>query len=361
MEGDEATKLGDSAVHLLHLHVDVGDDVKEENECAVHEEEGPCPEVDVLKANRIKRFTNPHQLDRSKVDPNLEKMFIAHLINRDVDGALELMRQNVTNQKLLLTSCALSAAIQIGNLSLVKAMILYPMVDFSNRQRAPVCEAVQKEDIRLTELLLLSPVTDVNKGCPLARAVELNNLGLVNALLASDRINPNKGGALYRAVGMGNVQIVEALLRHRKMNVNKFCGGVGSTPLCRAIDLQAEEMVRLLVSHPKIDINKGFLLTPLQHAVDAQAPQIVRILLTANTPTQLNPNKRMGGTASPLLLALKGKYNKEIVHLLLSHPGTEVGEDVFEVIERRSLYEVLLRRSKPKRSKKKWVLLGPSM
>ena len=297
---------------------------------------------DILVLNRVSRFKNPHQIDRSKVDPTLEHQFIELLQKGSHDTAVDLLRTHVLTKELLLTTNALSTAIGVGDLGVLKTMILFPMVDFTTIARAPVCEAVLKQDVRMTKLLLLSPVTDVNKGSPVARAVEFGNYELVKVLLQSERINPNKGGALYRAIGNEeHYSIAKLLLSHKRVNVNKFCGGVGSTPLCRAVNLRAVPMLILLLSHPKIDINRGFLLTPLQHAVDTGCEQIVRLLISAETPTPLEPNKKLGASIPPLAMAVQSAVPcLGIVKLLLGISKLKIDPDAQQAIEARGLHEV---------------------
>eukprot|EP00755_Sulcionema_specki_P001736 Sspe_Gene.117412::Locus_108559_Transcript_1_1_Confidence_1.000_Length_2332::g.117412::m.117412 len=299
------------------------------------------PTDDVLKMHRVKKFTSPHLLDRSNVVPELEERFIRLVSNGRCDDALDLMREHVTSGRLLLTCNALSAAVGLGNYRLVKAMILYPMVDFSTKARAPVYEAVVRGDTRLVKLLLLGPLTDVNKSCPLARAVLDGSIEMVKALTSSERINPNKGGPLYHAVDRGDLEMVTTLLAHRRLNVNKFSGGVGSTALCRAIVRCNEPIIDCLLEHPKIDINRGFLLTPLQQAVDTQNPAIVEKILTASTLHELDPNKHMGGTPHPLHLALEAEIpNMGVLRLLLRNHRTKVDSDFVERIEREGRTDI---------------------
>eukprot|EP00756_Hemistasia_phaeocysticola_P024578 Hpha_TRINITY_DN15955_c1_g5::TRINITY_DN15955_c1_g5_i1::g.70792::m.70792 len=308
----------------------------------------PVPEVrrletaeDPLITHRVERFLLPHELDRRGVQEELETELVGLLERGDKDSALDLMRVHVVDKKLLLTCRSLSAAIAFGNFGLIKSMILFPMVDLSTRTYAPVAQAVEKGDVSVVRLLLVGPVSDVNKGNPLARAVELGNLAMVRILAGSERINPNRGGALYKAVERKDLQMVDAILRSPRVNVNKLSSGFGTTALCRAIDLEAVEIIHRLLTHPRTDINKGFLLTPLQHAVDTRKPDIVRCLLTAGkSPSFLDVNKRLGATLSPLARAVEGGVCLSIVKLLLQDSRSVVDTDLLVRVEEEDLVEV---------------------
>eukprot|EP00756_Hemistasia_phaeocysticola_P048009 Hpha_TRINITY_DN22459_c0_g1::TRINITY_DN22459_c0_g1_i1::g.94959::m.94959 len=260
------------------------------------------------------------------------------------------MRAHVESGRLLLSSTALSVAVRAGDFRLVKAMLLYPWVDFSTRTQMPVTDAVMRDDVRITKLLLLGPVTDVNKGCPLARAIERGNLEMVKLLAGSLRINPNRGGALYRAVASESLPILGAVLGHPRLIVNRFAGGMGTTALCKAISLRNVALVKRLLQHPKIDVNRGFLLTPLQTAVDAGDPDIISVLLRASTPTPFECDRCLGVGSPPLQMAVEAYAASEdmgekermltIVQMLLRESSCSVTPKVMELVEKEDLPEV---------------------
>lgn len=118
-------------------------------------------------------------------------------------------------------------------------------------------------------------------------AIKTNNIEAVNLLLTNDNIDVNllnttsysgsdtKKTALYYAVEKRKTDAVKALLTNDNIDVNIICGEeecevyededgypnqrtiiTGETALHRAVQNGSIEIVKLLLSNPKIDINE---------------------------------------------------------------------------------------------------------
>jgi len=105
----------------------------------------------------------------------------------------------------------------------------------------------------------------------------------------------NGATAIFDAIHQGHISVVEVLSKHHA-DVNIYekdeDGMFGITPLYIAVDHGDIEMVRVLVSHPKIDIDKGTDLvdcSPLASAAREGHASIVSILLSSGADV-LRPN-----------------------------------------------------------------------
>ena len=320
-------------------------------------------DLQVLRDHRASSFrSHPRSPPRglSAVRPALEQQLVCLFESGSHAGAVSLLRLHVASGDLLVTQRALHAAIATADAELVSCVALYPLADLSPLPGlpSPLLAAVRRRNARMVRVLLRAPLPDAPPCEALQLALGQHDVESVRALLSTDLVNPNKCGALQQAVGQRDAEMVRALLANHRVNVNRLCSGLGSTALCRAIDLGESELVDMLLAHPKIDINKGFLLTPLQHAVDARSPQMVRRLVAARTAAKLAPNKSLGTIGSPLAAAVRqGPDAAEMVRLLLSCPDTVVGPEVVEELERQDnavLDALVVRSGRPLHVGRRW-------
>eukprot|EP00010_Vexillifera_abyssalis_P008202 CAMPEP_0201548968 /NCGR_PEP_ID=MMETSP0173_2-20130828/5455_1 /ASSEMBLY_ACC=CAM_ASM_000268 /TAXON_ID=218659 /ORGANISM="Vexillifera sp., Strain DIVA3 564/2" /LENGTH=224 /DNA_ID=CAMNT_0047958493 /DNA_START=51 /DNA_END=722 /DNA_ORIENTATION=+ len=134
---------------------------------------------------------------------------------------------------------------------------------------------------------------------------------------------------LCAAISNNHKDTVELLLSHPKIEVNKLGG---RTPLCVAIEKDHKDIIKMLLSHPDIDPNKnsGRMYTPLIDAVHGNQKDAVAMLLSH---PDIDPNKGHGGS-TPLIFAIEKNY-KEVGMLLLSHPDidTVTGARISEMIQ----------------------------
>ena len=312
----------------------------------------PPSSLEVLKQNRVARF--PHITregsERSQVNPALEEHLVRLIREVRFNDCYDLLCDHLYTKQLLVTCLSLNEAVRTRNVRLSKTLILYTYTDFTPVQENPLVTAVLLGDVRLIKLLLLAPITDLNKGFPLVRAVENCGPEVVRLLAANSRINPNKGGALQKAVAR-DMQTFEPVFANPRLNVNRLCGTVGSTALCEAIEKRNIPAVRLLLTHPKIEVNKGFFLTPLQVALSDPEPSIaiVSMLLEKNSYYRrayggssgsslfVDVNRKLGESSSPLVMALEcAQTDIDILELLLQVENIVAdSKDVIRALEHR--------------------------
>ena len=120
----------------------------------------------------------------------------------------------------------------------------------------------------IVKLLLTKQNIDVNRGpgSPLFRA-SMVSLEMVKLLLSHSEVDVNlKNGdsgmtALMMATSLGKVEIVETLLKNSSVNVNMEDDFNGRTALYIAASADINrirlEMVKLILTHPDINVNKG--------------------------------------------------------------------------------------------------------
>ncbi|MBQ2379866.1 MAG: ankyrin repeat domain-containing protein [Akkermansia sp.] len=204
----------------------------------------------------------------------------------------------------------------------------------TNGRRTALHMAADEGHTECMKILLAHPDIDVNQAdimgrTALIKAIMSDSTECVKLLLAHPDIDVNKqdgrigNAAIHIAAGNNKPESLKLLLEKKETDVNLMHGlsGAKSTALCFAVMQGHTECVKLLLSHPKIDVN----LTdderqgPIVQATYYNHVECVKLLLAA---PGIDVN-RSSGKFTALTLAV---YNNtpEIVKLLLQAPGIEV-------------------------------------
>ena len=190
----------------------------------------------------------------------------------------------------------------------------------------------------------------------LDKLIETNKPNIVKYALNNKLLNPNSkyGGdnayALIIAMYENNNEIAKILLMNPKIDVN-LQSNDGESILEYAIHRENYEIVKILLEHPKIDVNLGNNgSTPLMEATlggiygiygTHESNKIAKILLD-NPEINVNLQDSYGNTA--LMFAVK---NHEIFLLLIENPNIDVnlqnedGETALMIAINNSRYEVV--------------------
>ena len=203
---------------------------------------------------------------------------------------------------------------------------------------------------------------------PLYRACKNGNVLDVRDLLEDSSVDPNAqeqidgyhGGptALYAAAAAGHVDVVKLLLSHPKIKPNEMVlrtFDLFPTALWEAVHQNHEDVVRALLRHPDIDPNKGALgdnnseaSIPLCEAVYRNHVGVVQALL-AHPRIDVNKAEDVVDSGSPLFIAFKN-HSVDMAETLLRHPSIETPRELIEpalraAIENHhvSMVETLLR------------------
>lgn len=177
----------------------------------------------------------------------------------------------------------------------------------------------------------------VNRGYPLRIAAVGSFHEGIEALLELPETDPNHGCPLFFSVSLGDLAAVKMFGSHPRTAINAFCPSRGTTPLCQAVLCGAEDVFCYLVAHPRIDVNRGFLLTPLQHCVAEGRVSFAKALLSR--PSVLI-NKCVGASSPPVWMALEGG-GREMATLLLKDSRSAVTETMIDEFEIHDQVEAL--------------------
>jgi hypothetical protein len=113
-------------------------------------------------------------------------------------------------------------------------------------------------------------------------SVENDALKRMQSFLSStNNVNQHFKGAteLWEAAKQGHIQAVECALQHATINPNQAHTHTDSTPLYIASYYGHEGVVKALLSHPKIQVNRGKAeMTPLFAAVQEGREGVVVML-----------------------------------------------------------------------------------
>lgn len=157
----------------------------------------------------------------------------------------------------------------------------------------------------------------------LTAAAKRGDLDSLNALLALPGIDVNaatysptgKQTALHIAATDGTDACIAALLKHKDINVN-VCDNRMKTPLQKAIAAGNFCTVRLLVQHPRIEINKICSEsgdTALHCALDAGNSRVVELILQ-HPEINVNVQNNSGKTAAMVAAISMPQMFKHIIH-----------------------------------------------
>ncbi|OWY51284.1 hypothetical protein AALT_g4570 [Alternaria alternata] len=202
--------------------------------------------------------------------------------------------------------------------------------------------AVRNGQERIATLLLATGQFDVNEKPNgelglLHAAVLFKHIGVAEVLLSQDGLDvntkdtdPNKRTPLHLAAAQGMEEMVKILLAHPGIDVNSRDKS-GETPLQAAAYNGYMQILVLLLAHPDTDVNsrddKGIAVI---HAVVSWGYMEILVLLLARADIDLALRLSYGVT--PLYLAAKNGH-EELVDVLLDTPNSEamlgIGQDEY--------------------------------
>lgn len=257
-----------------------------------------------------------------------------------------------TNDKELITDKFLSLLCETNNVSLFNLIIQNQSIDFNSSSL--LITALKESSTEIAKVLLSQPNIDVNAKdkdhqFPLGLAARYGNKEITELLLKNPQIDVNNTNnlsetSLFLACENSNKEIVELLLKDP--NIDLHLSNSFGSPLSVSIHKNLIDIANLLINHPKIDINRGFLTMaindgnteiakliinhpkidinyassedriPINVAIDKDNKEIIKILLN-------HPKIDIKSTQNKLFLTVVKKGNLEIVKLLLSHEGLD--------------------------------------
>lgn len=239
---------------------------------------------------------------------------------------------------------ALIVSIRAKSIKCIRVLLADENIDVnigSSQKNTPLSIAVESNYIDCVKLMLPDPRVEINKGVftPLYMAVQGENIDMVQLLLTEERLDVNKS-AFYTPLGQAiffgnNDACVKLLLADQRIDVNKP-NGEGHSPLMSAIFVNKQNICRLLLAHPNLNVNQidpNNGKTALFYAVRYNAGDMVKILVEAKNPFtgqySVDRNITDEDNESPLEYACKKKY-VDIIKLLLSGTVTPQLDRIFK-------------------------------
>ncbi|KAK8836214.1 hypothetical protein M9Y10_039846 [Tritrichomonas musculus] len=200
------------------------------------------------------------------------------------------------------------------------------------REYSILRDAIAFGDIVILNLILNHPDINVN----IKIKEKIYEIGDQTNMISSC----NKSILEY-AIDCKNYDMVKVLLKHPKIDINMIFSNENKkeeTFLIKAIKKHNHELIKILLEHPEIDVNKSInnklkdgvrQETPLTTAISLKKKddEIISLLLNhKNIDVNMPTTNQFGSTRyeeTPLSIAIDEK-NKEIIVLLLTHPNIDV-------------------------------------
>lgn len=262
---------------------------------------------------------------------------------------IEELRNMFSNQGIDINSekarSELFFAIEQGNVDVVKFFLEYPGFDVNTKDKE------MRELRRYRGPSFSYPEVRYYFRTPLYVAAEQGQSEIVKLLLQNPKLDVNLGSGckcypeeysspLCIAAKNGHTEVVKLLLTHPNIDLNAGHNRDVRTPLCLAAEYGHADVVELLLAHPNIDVNMsslyfdefvvnyrgwlGDILTlesPLWFATKNGHTEVMKLLLShPDVDVNLGNYDRQG---SPLCIAVR-QGNIDAVRLLLRHADTDV-------------------------------------
>lgn len=125
-----------------------------------------------------------------------------------------------------------SIAISNSNTEMIKFLISKPYIDVNGiikvnkEKKTPLFIAIEKEDIEVTNILLSDPNININKGIgssiivPIILSIFFPFLFLIIVFFLNYNISGKKKTPLELAIEIGNIEIIKILLSHPEIEIN---------------------------------------------------------------------------------------------------------------------------------------------
>ena len=193
-------------------------------------------------------------------------------------------------------------------------------------------DAIYFGNLEILNLILNHP--DINVNIKIKETIyNINN--------PSQMVSYSKKNILEYAIDQKKYDMAKILLKHPKIDVNMTLSNenkIEKTFLIKVIWKHNHELIKILLEHPEIDVNKSIAIklkdgvreeTPLTAAISLkqQDDEIISLLLNHKSiNVNLSVKRQIGNNKykeTPLRIAFNNN-NKEIIVLLLTHPNIDV-------------------------------------
>ena len=207
-----------------------------------------------------------------------------------------------------------------------------------NRHMLPLGAVIAKGDTELFDMLLQHPNIDVNalplmmasSLTPLGTCVDFRRLDMARKLLArsdvdvnkrwtNDSISPFNLALMIRRADI-RLEFVKLLISHPNIDLNSYGRRLScndgdmklATPLLYAIYLNQVDVIKILLADRRLDVNEsaGYKFTPLGYAVKKRSdvPEIAKLLRDAGGRMSQNPVMNAALNTCPISETMSDQY-----------------------------------------------------
>lgn len=250
-----------------------------------------------------------------------------------------IMINSVTDKK----NSALYMAAQNGHSAVVKLLLDQPEIIINQpdiNEVTPLGVASHKGHLEVVKLLLNRDETDINKAnrfgaTPLYESCDENHMAITSLLLKNPKINVNQANndnwtPLHIGTQKNNIGTVKLLLEHSEIDVNITTENGGSTALYIAAQLGHDQIAKLLLAQPKIDVERPNIafFSPLMTAVIGKNTNIIKEFVEAN---QIDLEKTITTTTASTLIKHAASHSLSVQQNINRFISCEPNKDIIPI------------------------------
>ena len=252
-------------------------------------------------------------------------------------------RSRMDARRVLGNHTSLYLAARYGHEEVVKVLLQHPKLDVNHRDyfnRTALWLAINRGHLPVSKLLINDNRTDVNMAGGAITRSSRNKPMVTPLYMASRR---------YKDYNQNDIphylEVVKLLVSHPQIDINKGSLQSGETPLLVASMNGNEEVVKELLAHPKIDVNKVYESGPDEGAsallvASSNRPPSLEVVKDLLSHPDIDVNHQVDSQyPKPTALFIASqKGNLTLLKMLLAHEKIDVNQGMKGNRERTALF-----------------------